>query len=65
MTFQVFCQANKENECLWKGPLGELEVFSLKFVRDICLLNLSFLRRNNMWKTVTLQFGKSPMPIGC
>ncbi|XP_058964589.2 TNF receptor-associated factor 2-like isoform X2 [Pocillopora verrucosa] len=25
MTFRVFCQANEENECLWKGPLGELE----------------------------------------
>ncbi|RMX59687.1 hypothetical protein pdam_00012082, partial [Pocillopora damicornis] len=25
MTLQVFCQANRENECLWKGNLGELE----------------------------------------
>ncbi|PFX24327.1 hypothetical protein AWC38_SpisGene11079 [Stylophora pistillata] len=25
MTLQVLCKANKENECLWKGPLGDLE----------------------------------------
>ena len=66
MTFRVFCQANEENECLWKGPLGELEVFSLEFVRNIRLLHRpEFPNKENKWKMVTLQFGKSLLPIGC
>ena len=57
MTFRVFCQANEEKECLWKGPLGELEVFSLEFVRNIRLLHLSFLTKkiNGKWSLYNLE----------
>lgn len=61
MTFRVFCQANEENECLWKGPLGELEVFSQKYK----VVTPEFPNKENKWKMVTLQFGKSLLPIGC
>ena len=58
MALWVFCQANEENECLWKGTLGELEVFSLEFVRNIRLLHLSFLTKkiNGKWSLWKISF---------
>ena len=45
MTLQVLCKANKENECLWKGPLGDLEVFLMCVSEIEGFKNLRFLRR--------------------
>ena len=58
MALRVFCQAKKENECLWNGTLRELEVFSLEFVRNIRLLHLSFLTKkiNGKWSLWKISF---------